>query len=67
MDNLFNKDFLDFMLALNQSQVEYLIVGGYAVILHGYHRTMGDLDIWVNITEENFQRLKRVFTDFGLH
>jgi hypothetical protein len=64
--NLFNQDFRNLLISFNRNQVEYLIVGGYAVILHGYHRTTGDLDIWVNVTEENFQKLKRAFAESGL-
>ena len=48
MADLFNKDFLDFIDALNKAEVEYIFVGGYAVILHGFARTTGDMDIWVN-------------------
>lgn len=66
MDNLFNQDFRDFLISFNRQEVEYLIVGGYAVILHGYHRTTGDLDIWVKVTKENFQKLTRSFEEFGL-
>ena len=38
MSNIFNDDFRDFIHALNHSGVEYILVGGYAVILHGYRR-----------------------------
>ena len=44
MGNFFNQDFQEFIVALNEKDVEYILVGGYAVILHGYHRTTGDLD-----------------------
>jgi len=63
---LLNEDFVDFLKSLNECKVEAILVGGYAVILHGYHRTTGDLDIWVNPTAENHQRLQRAFADFGL-
>ena len=53
MNFILNKDFIDLIRALNHSEVEYLIVGGYSVIIHGYNRTTGDLDIWVNKTEDN--------------
>lgn len=38
MSNIFNEDFQDFIRALNNNSVEYILVGGYAVILHGYNR-----------------------------
>ena len=48
--NIFNQDFQDFILSLNQAKVRYLLVGGYSVVLHGYQRTTGDMDIWVDRT-----------------
>ncbi len=51
---------------MNKANVEYLLVGGFAVIYHGYNRTTGDIAIWVNPTKENFLKLKMAFADFGL-
>ncbi|CAN5637562.1 hypothetical protein BH10BAC3_BH10BAC3_19310 [soil metagenome] len=53
MANLFNKDFTDFLGAFNNQKVEHFLVGGYAVILHGYIRSTGDMDVWVNKKFEN--------------
>lgn len=64
MGNIFNQDFREFLHALNNQKVEYLLVGGYAVILHGYPRTTGDMDIWVNRNAANYQRLKNAFAQF---
>lgn len=64
--NIFNEDFQDFIKSLNKFDVEYMLVGGYAVILRGYSRSTGDMDIWVNKTEENFNRLQMAITEFGL-
>lgn len=66
MGNIFNPDFQDFIKALNQAEVRYILVGGYAVILHGYNRTTGDLDIWVDPTKENYQYLQKAFHLFGM-
>jgi len=66
MCNIFQQDFRDFLAALNQQEVRYLLVGGFAVILHGYARTTGDMDIWVERTPENYQRIKRAFLQFGM-
>ncbi len=66
MSNIFNDDFRDFIQALNNNNVEYLLVGGYAVILHGYRRVTGDMDVWVNRTKENYSRLTDAFSEFGL-
>lgn len=66
MGNIFNEDFRDFIAALNNNQVEYLLVGGYAVIIHGYRRTTGDLDIWINPTPQNYNHLIKACLAFGL-
>ncbi len=41
--NLFNSDFKDFIESLHKFDVAYILIGGYAVVLHGYLRTTGDL------------------------
>ncbi len=66
MDYIFNRDFIEFIQALNKQEVEYLIVGGYSVIIHGYSRTTGDLDVWVNKTNENYRKIERALLDFGM-
>ena len=66
MPDIFQSDFQDFLLALNHSGTEYLVVGGYAVIMHGYYRTTQDLDIWVNKTQENHVKLSKAFSIFGM-
>ncbi len=66
MGNIFNQDFLDFIESLNQNEVAYLLVGGYAVNIYGYRRSTGDLDIWVNPTEDNYHHLIKAFNHFGL-
>jgi len=50
---MFNPDFKEFVQLLIKNQVEYLVVGGYAVSIHGYPRYTGDLDIWINPTPKN--------------
>ena len=66
MGNLFNEDFQDFLHACFACEVRYLLVGGYSVILHGYSRTTGDLDIWVEQSAENYERLVQAFQRFGM-
>ena len=65
MADLFNQDFQDFIEALNKATVEYILVGGYAVILHGYIRSTADMDIWENKTPGNYQKLRKAFSYFG--
>lgn len=57
-------DFKELIALLNDSNVEYLIVGGYAVNLYGYHRPTDDIDIWIAASEENADRLIRVMNQF---
>jgi predicted nucleotidyltransferase len=66
MANVFNQDFIEFIITLNKNKVEYILVGGYAVIYHGYNRTTGDMDIWVHATSDNYKRLLAAFNDFGM-
>jgi hypothetical protein len=66
MGNLFNPDFRDFLKALHLHKVDYLLVGGYAVILHGYERVTADMDIWVRCTSENYKKIVLAFRTFGL-
>lgn len=65
-NEIFFQDFLEFIQALQQNEVEYLLVGGYAVILHGYTRTTGDMDIWVLPSKENYRKLAKAFQAFGM-
>jgi predicted nucleotidyltransferase len=66
MGDLFSNDFREFLQALNEQEVEYILVGGFAVILYGYQRVTGDMDIWVNRTEDNYIRIKSAFDQFGM-
>lgn len=66
MGNLFNPDFRDFLKALHLYDVDYLLVGGYAVILHGYERVTADMDIWVRCIPENYKKIVLAFNSFGM-
>jgi hypothetical protein len=50
---------------LNSHQVEYLLIGGYAVCYHGFYRTTADIDIWVAVSAENAAKLVRLIREFG--
>lgn len=62
---ILSEDFEDFIKMLNKHQVDYLIVGGYAMAFHGKPRYTGDLDIWIDISEINAAKLLAVMNDFG--
>ncbi|MEC5142704.1 nucleotidyltransferase [Chitinophaga sp. 212800010-3] len=63
---ILEKDFEDFIKLLNKHEVKYMVVGGYALALHGKPRHTGDLDIWIKVSEENAERLLIVIREFGL-
>lgn len=62
---MFSQDFKEFIELLAKNKVEYLIVGGYAVGIHGYPRYTGDLDVWVNPTEQNSALVLKAVDEFG--
>jgi hypothetical protein len=66
MGNIFNPDFQEFLLALNKNEVNYVLVGGYSVIYHGFPRTTGDLDIFVEVSTINYAKLVQAFEQFQM-
>jgi hypothetical protein len=60
-----NKDFREFIKSLNDNQVRYLVVGGYAVALHGYPRYTKDLDIWIEMSHANAEHAIKALVQFG--
>jgi hypothetical protein len=59
-------DFSRLLAAFESCTVDYLLVGDYAVIIHGYSRPADKLSLWVKDTGENYRRLSRAFTRFGM-
>ena len=66
MGIIFNPDFQDFLWALNKKEVNYVLIGGYSVIYHGFPRTTGDLDIFVEVSKENYDKLIQAFELFQI-
>ncbi|MHC4534628.1 MAG: hypothetical protein ACYS6K_11805 [Planctomycetota bacterium] len=62
---LLPSDFKEFLKLLNVHQVEYLLIGGYAVGYHGYPRATADMNIWVAMNPSNSQRIVIVLKEFG--
>lgn len=56
------KEFIDF---LNANSVKYLLVGGWAVGIHGYPRATKDIDFLIAVDNSNLQKLKKAFYQFG--
>jgi hypothetical protein len=60
-----NRDFVDLLRAFIAADVRFLVVGAYALAVHGRPRGTGDLDVWVDATPENAGRVMRALTAFG--
>lgn len=65
-NNVFPDHFREFIEALNTHEVEYLLIGGYAVGAYGYIRGTGDLDIFLNSTEENAEKAIAACIEYGI-
>jgi predicted nucleotidyltransferase len=59
------QDFKELFRSLNAKGVEYLLIGGYAVIVHGYVRNTNDIDVVVSNDPENVERCLDALEDFG--
>ncbi len=59
------EDFKDFFRFLNETGVEYLLVGGWAVGFHGYPRATADMDVWVACDSANARRVVQALRLFG--
>jgi len=62
---MISKDFKEFIELLNANDVRYMVVGGYAVAVHGYPRYTKDLDIWIERSEQNAANLLKALIQFG--
>jgi hypothetical protein len=62
---MLSQDFKEFIESLTESEVRYLVVGGYAVAFHGYPRYTKDLDVWIELTQENADRIIQALQQFG--
>lgn len=62
---MLNQDFKEFIKSLNDNDVRYLVVGGYAVAFHGHPRYTKDIDIWIEMSRENATSLMRALDEFG--
>ena len=59
------KDFLDFISLCNKHEVDYLVIGGYAVAVHGYPRYTKDIDVSIGVSDENGKAMVKVMKEFG--
>lgn len=62
---MLNQDFKEFIQSLNDNHVRYLVVGGYAVALHGHPRYTKDMDVWIEMSPENAANMVKALEQFG--
>jgi predicted nucleotidyltransferase len=64
--DIYENAFLDLWNSLNNNDVRYIMVGGFATNFHGYHRFTADVDLYIEDTLENRKKLRQAFIDLGL-
>jgi hypothetical protein len=62
---LLNSDFRDILSAFYEEKVKFMLVGAYALAAHGLPRATGDIDLWIDCSEENSSRVWRALQRFG--
>lgn len=60
-----NRDFSDLLFELNAKEARYLLVGGYALSSYGRPRATGDLDLWIESSPSNAEKVFRALADYG--
>lgn len=60
-----NQDFVELLRSFVDHEVRFLVVGAYALAVHGRPRATGDLDVWVEATSDNAPRIMRALAAFG--
>lgn len=63
--DIFDTDLINFWKSLNRYDVKYIMIGGFAVNLHGFLRTTGDVDLWLKDEIQNRRNLGKALQQFG--
>lgn len=66
MINLFTNEHQVLLSALIHNKVDFMIIGGYAVIYYGYDRNTGDMDLWIKTGNANRDKLISALKTFGI-
>lgn len=64
--DVFDDEILKFWKALIENKVKFIMIGGVATNLHGFHRTTEDIDVWIKDDFKNRKNLRRAFVSYGL-
>ncbi|HMB92064.1 MAG TPA: hypothetical protein VKP65_14525 [Rhodothermales bacterium] len=62
---MLNPDYRDILSIFAEEQVEYLLVGAYALAAYGHPRATGDIDLWIRPDRENAERVMQALSRFG--
>lgn len=65
VEQLFDNNVRTFLELAYQKKVRMLMVGGGAVNFHGYQRHSADVDFWIDVSEENLQKMIQVLNEMG--
>jgi hypothetical protein len=60
-----NEDYRDILAALLKQRARFLVVGAHALAVHGYPRATVDIDIWIDASPENAERVWGALAEFG--
>lgn len=63
--DIMDEDLLHFWRSLNNNNVRYIMVGGFAVVLNGYIRATKDSDLWLEDTEANRKNFRKAYAESG--
>ena len=66
LNNYFPDYYKDFIRSLNKHDVEYLLIGGYSMGVHGHIRATNDLDIFLNATSDNAKKAINAMVEYGI-
>jgi hypothetical protein len=64
--DILDEDLLGLWEKLSENEVQYIMVGGFAAIMHGISRITQDVDIWIKDTPDNRIRLRKTIKELGL-
>ena len=62
---MWNEDYRDILQSFLDEDVDFILVGAYALASHGYPRATMDIDIWVKATPDNAEKVYRALSEFG--
>ncbi len=62
---MLNKDYKEMLQLLLEEQVDFMIIGAYALGVHGYPRATGDIDIWIKPNDINSKKIYKALAKFG--